>query len=274
MATKLATNTQIADVLDRIGDLLEAKGDNPFRVNSYRRAASLVKDSDRSFARLAQEQGVVGLTKIRGIGDKLAGVIEEYVSTNKVSLLEDLEKEAPATPSKEQDSFPLADLPLTKEGSAAMKTKPGSPGSAGRTARTGRNSARRSSTDRKQDRSAARGDRKGVPPVSVILDVDKEYRKKSEEGSLKRIAPKQHNPEGEAWLPILSTNRGDWKFTAMYSNTAAAHQLGKTADWVVIYFKKKGEEERQCTVVTEHRGELKGKRVVRGREEESQRFYR
>jgi hypothetical protein len=35
-----------------------------------------------------------------------------------------------------------------------------------------------------------------------------------------------------------------------------------------------GEAERQCTVVTEHKGEMKGKRVVRGREAESQEFYR
>ena len=235
MAPTQKSNAEIAGTLDRIGDLLEIKGENPFRVSSYRRAATLVKDSERSFARLAAEQGAVGLMAVRGIGEKLAAVIEEFVTTGKIGLLEDLEKEATAFPSKNQK-------PLTS---------PNRP--AGRTA------------------SRVAGN---VPPVSIILDIDKEYRKKAAEGSLKRIAPKKFNPEGAAWLPIFSTTRKDWKFTVMFSNTALAHELGKTQDWVVIYSEKVGEEERQCTVVTEHRGELKGKRVVRGRESESEEYYR
>lgn len=259
MTSKLATNTEIAEVLDRIGDLLEARGENPFRINSYRRAASLVKDSDRSFARLAQEQGVMGLTKVGGIGDKLAGIIEEYVSTKKVGLLEDLEKGAPAP--RAQNPPQPSTRSGRRSGSAQVRTN-----------RDEWESGR--VTGRWQGGVATLRESTSAPPVSVILDVDKEYRKKSEEGSLKLIAPKQHNPEATAWLPILSTSRGDWSFTAMFSNTALAHQLGKTDDWVVLYFKKKGEEERQCTVVTEHRGELKGKRVVRGREDESQKYHR
>ena len=259
MATKLASNTEIADVLDRIGNLLESKGENPFRVNSYRRAASLVKDADRSFAQLAREQGVMGLTKVRGIGEKLAGVIEEFVSTKKVSLLEDLEKEVPAP--KEQKQSTSSGRTAQRPGSASVGTK--------RPETENAKAKSRQPVEPGTPRAA-----KGAPPVSVILDVDKEYRKRADEGSLKLIAPKQHNPEGAAWLPILSTSRGDWKFTAMFSNTALAHQLGKTDDWVVLYFKKMGEEERQCTVVTEHRGELEGKRVIRGRESECQKFYR
>ncbi len=259
MSSKMATNNEIAEVLGRIGDLLETKGENPFRINSYRRAASLVKDSDRSFARLVREQGVVGLTQVRGIGEKLAGVIEEYVSTNKVSLLEELEKEAP--PPKEQKPSRSSTRPGGRSGSAPASAK-----------RDEQESAR--ATARRRGETALPGESKSAPPVGVIMDVDKEYRKRAEEGSLKLIAPRQHNPEGAAWLPILSTTRGDWKFTAMFSNTALAHELGKTGEWVVMYFKKRGEEERQCTVVTEHRGEMKGKRVIRGRESESQKYYR
>jgi hypothetical protein len=62
------------------------------------------------------------------------------------------------------------------------------------------------------------------------------------------------------------------KFTVMFSNTAKAHELGKTNDWVVVYFSK-GKGENQCTVVTESRGALKGKRVIRGREEECRKYY-
>ena len=48
---------------------------------------------------------------------------------------------------------------------------------------------------------------------------------------------------------------------------ALAAELGRVRDWVVIYFERDGHE-GQCTVVTEYRGLLTGKRVVRGREDE------
>ncbi len=63
-----------------------------------------------------------------------------------------------------------------------------------------------------------------------------------------------------------------WNFTAVYSNSFRAHQLGKTRNWVVIYFERDGEE-NQCTVVTEHSGQLAGRRVVRGREAECASHY-
>jgi putative hydrolase len=59
----------------------------------------------------------------------------------------------------------------------------------------------------------------------------------------------------------------------LYSNTARAHQLKQTKDWVVIYFYDKEHHEGQHTVVTETRGTLIGKRVVRGRESECRDHY-
>jgi len=92
--------------------------------------------------------------------------------------------------------------------------------------------------------------------------------RKAADGSLRTIAPKRFNPSGEAWLPVPHAQRGEWHFTALYSNTARAHELGRTRDWVVIYYYDGDHVEGQCTVVTESRGALAGKRVVRGREEE------
>ena len=60
---------------------------------------------------------------------------------------------------------------------------------------------------------------------------------------------------------------------AMFSNTARAHELGKTHDWVVLYFDA-GDGEHQRTVVTAGAGNLKGRRVVRGREAETEYYYR
>ena len=112
-----------------------------------------------------------------------------------------------------------------------------------------------------------------APSVDLLLDVDAEYRTRAAEGDLRRIAPRRFNPSGEAWLPILHTRRGDWDMTALYSNTARAHELDKLHDWVVIYFHNDDEPEGQCTVVTETRGSLVGERVIRGRESECRAYY-
>ena len=112
-----------------------------------------------------------------------------------------------------------------------------------------------------------------APSVAVLLDVDAEYRRRSARGELARIAPRRFNPSGEAWLPVLHTERGEWHFTALYSNTARAHELGRTRDWVVVYFYDHDHHESQCTVVTEQSGPLRGKRVVRGREQECRTFH-
>jgi DNA polymerase (family X) len=110
------------------------------------------------------------------------------------------------------------------------------------------------------------------PSVGLILGVDAEYRKEAEAGRLKRIAPKKFNPDGKAWLPVLYTDREGWKFTVLFSNTARAHELGKTNDWVVVYYDR-GFGENQCTIVTEHNGPLAGLRVIRGRGKECVEHY-
>jgi len=109
--------------------------------------------------------------------------------------------------------------------------------------------------------------------VVELIEVDQEYRREAAAGSLKLIAPRRFNPSGEAWLPVLHTTRGSRHYTALFSNTARAHQLGKTRDWVVLYYDGH-DGERQCTVITSGFGRLKGRRIVRGREDECEGFYR
>jgi hypothetical protein len=134
----------------------------------------------------------------------------------------------------------------------------------------GRPGLQRSRREARQQGDSA----KDRPSVTTLLDVDAEYRRRAEAGELQTIAPKRFNPQDEAWLPIMHTTRDDWKFTVLYSNTARAHELGTTDDWVVIYYEpKSGGEERQNTVVTETSGPLQGKRVVRGRAAETRRHY-
>ena len=61
---------------------------------------------------------------------------------------------------------------------------------------------------------------------------------------------------------MLHTTRGRGHYTALFSNTALAHRLDRTDDWVVIYWDD-GRGERQYTVIIAERGQLKGQRIVR-----------
>ena len=107
----------------------------------------------------------------------------------------------------------------------------------------------------------------GGPSVATLLAVDRAYREGACAGRLQRIAPRRFNPHRRAWLPVLHLECDGWSFTAMFSNTWRAHELGRTNDWVVIYAERNGDEGR-FTVVTETAGPLAGRRVVRGREHE------
>lgn len=110
------------------------------------------------------------------------------------------------------------------------------------------------------------------PPVSVLLEVDADYRRLAADGHLPRVAPRRFNPSRRAWLPVWHTMQDGWGFTVMFSNTGRAHDLGKTRDWVVVVYSRDGAE-GEATVVTEYRGKLYNRRVVRGREEECEELY-
>jgi DNA polymerase (family 10) len=222
----MPSNKEIATLLNRIADLLDAKGENPFRVRSYRTAATTVAGVRQSLATLVQEEGTEGLSGLKGVGEKLAGLIQEYVEKGKVELLQDLEKEVPPEKLKA----------IAEKQKAHTFAKP---------------------LDL---------------PVDIILEIDEEYRTKASAGKLKMIAPRLLNPEKKTWLPLMVSEYKGYKCTVMFSNTATAHRLGKTGDWVVVYLEK-GKGENQCTVVTESRGGLKGKRVIRGKEEACAEYY-
>lgn len=98
------------------------------------------------------------------------------------------------------------------------------------------------------------------------------HRRRGQAAQLPTIAPRRFNPKHETWLPVLHTRRGGRHYTALFSNTARAHRLEATRDWVVLYLDG-GREERQWTVITARRGPLAGKRIVRGREAECASHY-
>lgn len=87
-------NAEISAAFDEIADLLEIRGDNPFRIRAYRNAARLVGDHGRELRELV-EAGE-DLTTIPGIGKDLAAKIAEICGTGRLSFLDELRASLPA----------------------------------------------------------------------------------------------------------------------------------------------------------------------------------
>jgi hypothetical protein len=273
------SNKEIARLLERIGELLEAQDANPFRVRAYRDGASNVREAERSLSDWVKEEGREALEALPGIGRGLSGLIAEYVHTGRSTLLERLEGEV--SPEELFAQVPGIGQALARRVTAELDVE--SLEELEQAAHDGRlrevkgfgprrvESVRLSLAGMLAPRG--RGMREQERPgVVLLLEVDATYRKKAEAGELVQIAPRRFNPEGEAWLPIMHAERGGWNLTALYSNTARAHELGTTHDWVVIYYERDGSQ-GQATMVTPQSGPLQGKRVVRGREVACQRHY-
>ncbi|MFO8069608.1 MAG: helix-hairpin-helix domain-containing protein [Alkalibacterium sp.] len=281
------SNEKIAELLDQIAHYLEIKNANPFRIESYRDAAETVRTSDESIANLAVDKGQSALEELPDIGEGISRLILSYVKTGQSDMLQRLQgevspgelfKQVPGIGdelgeriAEELDVSTLEELEqaahdgrLEKlEGFGLRKVENVRVSLAGMLSAATQRSMRFTGSEKPKQEQ---------PSIATLLKVDQEYRTKAKAGELHKIAPKRFNPEGKAWLSILNTERDGWKFTALYSNTARAHELDKTDDWVVIYYERDGEE-NQATVVTETSGPLEGKRVVRGRETECLEYY-
>jgi len=281
------TNDEIADALAQIADLLEAQDANRFRIQAYRNASRTVRAADDSIAEMALEEGEEALQELPNVGEGIARVIRSYVRTGRSEMLERLKGEmAPGqlftqVPgigdelagriAEELDVSTLEELEQAAH-DGRLEEVEGFGSERARNIRVSLAGMLSTAAQRRRREAGEEAGEKEQPSVETLLAVDEAYRRKAEAGELRKIAPKRFNPEGEAWLPILHTEREGWAFTALYSNTARAHELDKTHDWVVLYFERDGEED-QATVVTETRGPLEGKRVVRGREAACRRYY-
>jgi len=275
-------NQQIAMKLAQAADLLEQQGANPFRVSAYRRASETVSRLARDIGDLAQAEGSDGLVRLPGIGTGIATAIQELLGTGGWVQLERLRGTldpaqlfrtvpgiGPKLAEQIHDSLHIDTLEGL-EVAAYDGRLAGVPGMGTRRVTAIRNALAQllGRTHR-----TSRPNTADEPEIATLLAVDRDYREKAEQGTLPLIAPRRFNPDGRAWLPVLHTERGDWHFTLMYSNTARAHELKRTRDWVVVYFYDNHHEEGQCTIVTETRGAMTGRRVVRGREAACREYY-
>ena len=269
-------NQEISDKLREAATLLEAQGANPFRAGAYRKAADTLARLTRPVREIFDAEGVAGLDALPHIGKGIATAIAEILITGRWNQLERLR--GTLEPMQLFQSVPGIGPQLAQRAHEALHVDTlealeaaaydgrleSVPGIGARRAAAWR-AALASMLQRVRPRNQAPAPA-SQPPVATLLEVDREYRHKAEAGNLPTIAPRRFNPEGKAWLPVLHTQRDNWHFTALYSNTATAHKFKRTHDWVIVYFYDEHHVEGQHTVVTETRGPLAGRRVVRGRE--------
>jgi hypothetical protein len=276
-----ATNAMIADRLRQAAALLAAQGADPFRIGAYRRAADSIAASASDLGAIAASGGRKALEALPGVGRSLAAAVAEMLATGRWAFLEHLK--GTASPETLFRSVPGIGPELSRRICEVLHI--GTLEALEAAAHDGRLRQVPGFGDRRlaivrAGLAGMLGRVRRAPPlvaeepgVDQLLDVDREYRRRAAAGELFKIAPKRFNPKGEAWLPVLHTERGAWQFTALYSNTARAHQLGRVEDWVVIFFHRDDMAEGQRTVVTETRGAASGRRVVRGREPECRALF-
>ena len=282
VAAQTDENRYIAQKLNEVADLLHQQNANAFRVQAYRDAASYIMRMDTPLRSIAADDGRAGLEDLPNIGTSIARAIQELLDTGQLTMIDRLR--GAIDPEKLFQSVPmigphlahmihedlgietLEDLEVAAHDGRLIGLKGLGPRRVG-----GIRMALAEILARRRPRSVTATPT--LPKIAEILDVDQEYRVEAEAGTLPAIRPRRFNPQGNAWLPVLHTERGPWHFTALFSNTSRAHRLGRTKDWVVVYFEQDGQDEGQCTVVTEHHGPLSGLRVVRGREDACTRHY-
>ena len=275
-------NIDIAGRLDEVANIFARQHANRFRVQAYRHAANVLRRLPRSVADIFAEEGIEGLETITGVGPSIARAIRDILLHGRLAMLDRLrgESEAIATfasvpgigrkfARRFHDDLGIETLEELEAAAhdGRIENYPG----IGAKRLAGIRDSLAQRLNRIRRRTAAPSP-SGVPPVSELLNIDREYRHKAAAGTLTQIAPRRFNPEGESWLPVLHTVRSGRHYTALFSNTARAHELGKTRDWVVL-FCDSGDTESRFTVITSEFGRLQGQRIVAGREAECEKYY-
>jgi Holliday junction resolvasome RuvABC DNA-binding subunit len=275
-------NLDIAGRLDEVATIFAQQGANRFRVQAYRNAANVLRSLPYSVAEIFRREGIEGLEKIPGVGAGIARAIRDVLLHGRLAMLDRLRGESEAIAlltsvpgigrklaRRFHDELRIETLEEFEVAAhdGRIQNFPGI--GAKRLAGIRDSLALRLGRIR---RTAIAPHPRRLPPVTELLDVDREYREKAAAGKLTQIAPRRFNPKHESWLPVLHTMRNGRHYTALFSNTAHAHELGKTRDWVVL-FCDNGDTEHRFTVITSEFGRLQGERIVAGREAECEKYY-
>jgi DNA polymerase (family 10) len=90
--TGILKNNEIAELLDKLGELVEANGEDRFKVIAYRRAATSIRNMDADVEQLWKEDK---LQDIRYVGEGIAKKIDEYLRTGRLQILDRMREKTP-----------------------------------------------------------------------------------------------------------------------------------------------------------------------------------
>jgi DNA polymerase (family X) len=107
-------NEQIARRFFRLAALMEVRGDDPFRLRSYRNAAEAIETWPTPLKEVAKEDGLEGLQSIPGVGKAIAGKIIDLLDRGTFDAWERLVAETP------ESVLELLDIPGIGPKTAAL----------------------------------------------------------------------------------------------------------------------------------------------------------
>lgn len=97
LRTLLMTNAKIAQRFNDMASLMEIRGEDPFRLRSYRMAAEAIETWPTPMEQIAKDKGVAGLLEIPGVGKAIAAKIAELIEKGTFDAWDKLTAETPAT---------------------------------------------------------------------------------------------------------------------------------------------------------------------------------
>ena len=90
-------NEEIARRFNRMASLMEVRGEDTFRVRSYRMAAEAIETWPTPMKEIVAQDGVAGLREIPGVGKAIASKIVELLDCGTFDAWEKITAETPAT---------------------------------------------------------------------------------------------------------------------------------------------------------------------------------
>jgi DNA polymerase (family 10) len=96
-SAKRMDNEAIAHRFNRLADLMEIRGDDAFRIRSYRNAADMIETWPTPMQEIARDGGAKALQEIPGVGKAISGKIIELVEKGTFEAWEKLTAETPET---------------------------------------------------------------------------------------------------------------------------------------------------------------------------------